>query len=166
MHLEGYIPFRWREAANGQVNLGRPPQTGSCKGIEVIEGDEDDGKVCVTHDCPFIPLDQRVGSPGVATPQFNLTVHFTEFEPFNPSWIPDMLVTYDFSNPIGPMDEVYVNLTMMKSAQEWGQSIRLTRGSHEVVSYVIDFGDELIPLFEKSFWGLVEMVRCTARLSR
>jgi len=100
----------------------------------------------------------------VEPPPPHMSVDLTTGLPFDPNTIPDLMVMYDFSNPLGQLDEVYVKMKMMSSSQKWGQSMRLTRGSHDVVSYVIDFGDELGPRVAKSLWGLVTKVCSTTTL--
>ena len=87
-----------------------------------------------------------------------MTANPTKNHPFYPSSIPELLVTYNFSSPSGLLrKEVYLNFKMSKSVKGL-QKIRLTRGSHDVVSYMIDVWDEMKPEVMFSFRGLLKDV--------
>jgi len=138
--------------------IGSPPQSGSCLKEEVPGAK---GYVCAFYRCPFIPWTQRTASPDVATPLFPLTVDPT-VEPFVLFTIPELLIAYNFSNPLGPQKEVYVNLGMTNTTQSRGiQRMRLTRAGHDVVSYLMDIREEISRRFMASFWGLIKAVRST-----
>jgi len=138
---------------------GTPPQAGSCTKLEVPVGDDEEERVCVEYSCPFISFPAYANTTNIAaTPPFNMTANPTKDHPFYPLSIPELLVTYNFSSPSGLLrNEVYLNFKMSKSVKGL-QKIRLTRGSHDVVSYMIDVWDEMKPEVMFSFRGLLKDV--------
>ena len=143
------------------AKLGSPLHTGSCEKLEVPEGDDEEQRVCVKYRCPFVPTSlQKTTSPAApsSTSQPTWTIESTADNPFFPSAIPELLITYNFSNPQGPENEVYVNLQMSKS-QAGPQGVRISRASHDIVSYTLDVWDELDPDVFFSFRNLMKEVR-------
>jgi len=111
---------------------------------------------CSFFRCPFVPSERTPSSNTTATSTSTLVAHSHEDAL---STIPEILVAYDFSSPQGPRKEVYVHLGMTEDPLYLGiQPIRITRGVHDVVSYQIDFREEIPDRSMGSLWGLFQPV--------
>ena len=73
--------------------------------------------------------------------------------------IPTIIVAYNFSSTSVSRGDVDITFVMNDNATDTTTPIRLTRGGHDVVSYTLDFWEELDYGVFPSFWRLLNPVR-------
>lgn len=108
--------------------------------------------------CPFIPTsasstaqnNTNSSFPFSITPSRNVTVL---------PMMPTIIVAYNFSSALVPQNEVDITFVMTHNGTDATTPIRLTRGGHDVVSYTLDFWEELDYGLFPSFWRLINPVR-------
>ena len=112
---------------------------------------------CRHYICPFIPTPEWLDSPknrNISTPYQimpgrNVTI---------PPMIPTIVVAYNFSNTLGSRNDVEISFVMTHNASDTTTPIRLTRGGHDVVSYTLEFWEELDYGVFPSFWRILNPV--------
>ena len=112
------------------------------------------GGPCKHYICPFISSAPTKNSSSeilsLITPGRDVDI---------PPMMPTIVVAYNFSDTSGPRDEVEITFVMTLNATYTTTPVRLTRGGHDVVSYTLDFWEELDYGLFPSFWRLLSPVR-------
>jgi len=146
--------------ANLPQDAGETLQEGKCEGFDTYSK------------CPFVTsqgvqkASKAVGKlpKGVSLPSTNISEPqiFKDEKIDIFDLIPvTMLVTYDFTCSSGLVDEtdILFEMSSPRNVKEVTMPIRLTRGGHEVVSYTLDFWENLDYVKDPGFWRLLSPVR-------